>query len=279
MYLIQARLRDRGYACVLSHAAFPKGAHIVPFCVGSRGNNRHKFRTAYGKAWRLLPLGHLPFKVSLKIFTERDWTGTTLEAPLGVSDKSWNVINLSDTVHSAWGKLVFVLEPSRTTKDDHENPGHKLVQLRLLFLEQEPHFAAKYKELKDRAEVDLDLDNYEQLPSLPFSSKDRAGHMKVWHGTGNPRQPVHFDVGKKLEEHLGVTSIVDATQLLSTGDLFFVSVPAQDVDKAMISCGRAVKAFVATEKPLKVKLFAKPSNHSPLPVSSIVLILEYRKLS
>ncbi|KAK4187543.1 hypothetical protein QBC35DRAFT_452204 [Podospora australis] len=148
-----SKLRDK-YACVLSSQALTQGAHVVPRCVGSKEAYRSPCRSAYRKAWHILPLGHLGWRESLDTWTFRDFTG---EKPtgLGVSDKAWNIMNLSNTNRYYSGQLVFALEPSREGEDDPQNPGSKILQLRLHFLEQNPNFTAAFEQDKQRFDAAL----------------------------------------------------------------------------------------------------------------------------
>ncbi|KAF4119999.1 hypothetical protein GMORB2_3410 [Geosmithia morbida] len=106
---IRQKVRDRDYSrCLFTSDTVHEAGHIWPFAVNGSQGNRDGTRRALGKS---------AITMSLEIRSRLLELFTPENGELASSDKSWNMICLSPTLHTSWAKAHFGLRWIGTT--DH----------------------------------------------------------------------------------------------------------------------------------------------------------------
>ncbi|KPM34325.1 hypothetical protein AK830_g12243 [Neonectria ditissima] len=106
--------------CIVTKTGDPAVCHIIPFAWNSREGNREKTESFKSALATCLGLGSArPVTAAL----------ATLSIGLGKSDKTWNMLALSPTLHSWWGKGYFAFKWLGVLPIDPEKKHQQTVQL------------------------------------------------------------------------------------------------------------------------------------------------------
>ncbi|KAL7933024.1 hypothetical protein V8C35DRAFT_281348 [Trichoderma chlorosporum] len=106
-------VRDRS-SCILTGAAYPEACHIIPFAVNSSGAN-----AMFSQLCLTIP-------ALMSDSYSMDRLHRLLTPQPGCSDKSWNMLSLSPTLHTWWKKCVFAFKCIAVNATDEENATVRL---------------------------------------------------------------------------------------------------------------------------------------------------------
>ncbi|KAL7810145.1 hypothetical protein V8C26DRAFT_410542 [Trichoderma gracile] len=118
----QMCLQRDSSSCVLTKAAYPEVCHILPFALNASESNLDYVGTC------------LPIASALLGSDTCTWFRKQVGTAVGSSDKSWNMLSLSPTLHTWWAKALFGIKclgfthyddkPSEVKLQFHWMPSH-----------------------------------------------------------------------------------------------------------------------------------------------------------
>lgn len=127
---MKCRQRD-GHRCIITKTDCPQVCHVVPFSWSGSERGEVMSRLFYGKTDQYLLGGD---RVSIEI---------RADLMSGNSDKSWNMICLSPSLHTWWGKAYFGLKYLGAMPSESGNAQSKVtVTLEFRWLKQNPYSKA-----------------------------------------------------------------------------------------------------------------------------------------
>ncbi|GAB0139205.1 hypothetical protein EsDP_00007418 [Epichloe bromicola] len=130
--LMKCQQRD-GHRCIITKTDCPEVCHVIPFSWSGSGKNYAEVMSKlfYGKTDRYL-LGGDGINVEMRV-----------DLMSGNSDKSWNMICLSPSLHTWWDKAYFGLKYLGSMPSESDNAQSKvIVTLEFRWLMQNQHSLA-----------------------------------------------------------------------------------------------------------------------------------------